>query len=158
MSEKPIFLDSTAKRLALVFGAGCAPVMPGTVGTLAAIPLYLLMTGVGPVAYLIITMMVIVIGVLASGRAARELNVHDHPAIVIDEVAGYLVTMALVPFSWTALVLGFIAFRFFDIVKPWPISWFDRKVPGGAGIMLDDIIAGLFANLVLWLILTFGSI
>lgn len=146
-------LDSPAKILALFFGAGCAPWAPGTIGTLAAVPLYLVLTAAGSFVYIAVTLVVVLVGVWACGRAADELGVHDHPAIVIDEVAGYLVTMALIPFSWVAVVAGFTVFRLLDIFKPWPIGRLDLGVPGGAGIMADDIAAGLIANVILWLLL-----
>lgn len=154
MTANTARLDSPAKVLALFFGAGCAPWAPGTVGTLAAVPLYLVLTAAGIVVYIVVTLVLVLVGVWACGRAAGELGVHDHPAIVIDEVAGYLVTMALIPFSWVAVMTGFVVFRFFDIVKPWPIGRLDRSMPGGAGIMADDIAAGVIANAVLWLLLT----
>jgi phosphatidylglycerophosphatase A len=146
MSENAIRMDSPAKIVALFFGAGLSPVAPGTVGTLAAIPLYLLICQTGLLGYLLATLAVTVIGLWASDRATRELGVHDHAAIVIDEVAGYLVTMAFLPLSWPAVVIGFFAFRFFDIIKPWPIRWLDAKVSGGLGIMADDLLAGVAAG------------
>ncbi len=145
--------DTPAKWIALFFGAGSVPVAPGTFGTLAAIPVYLLLARLGPVAYVIGTFAIIAVGAWASGEAARELGVHDHSAIVIDEVAGYLVTMAFLPVSWVSVIAGFVLFRIFDIVKPWPIGWLDGHVTGGAGIMADDLAAGAFANAVTWLIL-----
>jgi phosphatidylglycerophosphatase A len=81
--------------------------------------------------------------------------VHDHPGIVWDEIAGYLLTMAFVEVSWLSVVLGFALFRLFDIWKPWPVSWADRKVSGGLGIMLDDLLAGGIAAILLWSILPF---
>lgn len=140
-------MDTPARWIAMFFGAGLAPVAPGTAGTLAAIPLYLLASCLGPLGYFLVTAAVIVIGTWASEGAARELGVHDHPSIVVDEVAGFLVTMALLPVSWVSVVLGFIAFRAFDIIKPWPIRWLDARVSGGIGIMLDDLVAAIPAHL-----------
>ncbi|KAA3621117.1 MAG: phosphatidylglycerophosphatase A [Proteobacteria bacterium] len=154
MNPNSVVMDSPAKMLALFFGAGLAPYAPGTAGTLAAIPVYLLLTRLGPFAYLCVTAVVIMVGVWACGRAAHELGVHDHSAIVLDEVAGYLVTMALVPLGWKTAIAGFVLFRVFDVIKPWPIRWLDRAMPGGAGIMADDLAAGLAANAILWLLLT----
>ena len=130
----------------LFFGAGLSPRAPGSVGTLAAIPLYLAMASLGTPGYLIGTVLIVAVGVWASAQAAREFGVHDHGSIVIDEVAGFLVAMALLPFSIGALILGFAFFRLFDIAKPWPIGWLDRRVGGGWGIMLDDLVAGVLAN------------
>ncbi|MCP1676612.1 phosphatidylglycerophosphatase A [Natronocella acetinitrilica] len=138
--------------LALGFGSGLSPKAPGTMGTLAAIPLYLLVAMLPFWAYLLVTALVCVVGVWICDRAARDFGVHDHPAIVWDEVAGFLVTMIAVPLGLVWVVLGFLLFRFFDIIKPWPIRWLDRHVHGGFGIMIDDIIAGVFAALVLHLI------
>ncbi len=89
-----------------------------------------------------------VLGVYLCGRTARALGVHDHPGIVWDEVVGYLLTMAWAPSGWLWVVLGFICFRIFDILKPWPIRVLDRSVHGGFGIMIDDVLAGLGAALV----------
>ena len=101
---------------------------------------------VGPLAmYLVATALVVAVGIWACGRTARELGVHDHPGIVLDEVAGFLVTMTALPLDWRWIAAGFVVFRILDIVKPWPISLVDRRVRGGLGIMLDDVIAGALA-------------
>lgn len=142
--------DSPAKWIALVFGAGCSPVAPGTIGTLAAIPVYLLFSRLGPTGYIVATLAVIAVGAWASDSAARELGVHDHPGIVVDEVAGFLVTMAFLPVSTASVAVGFVLFRVLDILKPWPIRWLDRHVGGGLGIMLDDLVAGAIANALAW--------
>ena len=126
-------------------GAGLAPRAPGTAGTAVAVPIYVAMAG-GPLAmYLVAVALVVAVGIWACGRTARELGVHDHPGIVLDEVAGFLVTMTALPLDWRWIVAGFVVFRILDIAKPWPISLFDRRVRGGFGIMLDDVIAGAFA-------------
>jgi phosphatidylglycerophosphatase A len=135
--------------LAAGFGTGLAPRAPGTAGTLAGVPLYLALAALPLPAYLGLSLGLFLLGVWICGRAARDLNAHDHPSIVFDEMIGYLVTMAGAPFGIGWLALGFVLFRFFDIVKPWPISLLDRKVPGGFGIMLDDLAAGLLALAVL---------
>jgi phosphatidylglycerophosphatase A len=135
--------------VALGFGSGLAPVAPGTAGTLAAIPLYLLMQDLPLAAYLGVLAAMLLGGVPVCGYTAGRLGVHDHPAIVWDEVVGYLVTMIAAPAGWLWVAAGFVLFRLFDILKPWPIRWFDRHVHGGAGIMLDDVIAGVLAAAVL---------
>ena len=135
------------------FGSGLAPVAPGTFGTLVALPLWWLLQPLPLVAYLGLVVVLAALGVWLCDRAASRLGVHDHPAIVWDEIVGYLVTMVAAPAGWLPMLLGFVLFRAFDIVKPWPIRWFDRKVHGGLGIMLDDLVAGLFAALVLQIIL-----
>ncbi|NOT86264.1 MAG: phosphatidylglycerophosphatase A [Methylococcaceae bacterium] len=131
--------------LAFGFGSGLAKKAPGTFGTLAAVPLYLLLAYTGQMTYWILTLLVSIVGIWICGKAAEKLDEHDFGGIVWDEIAGLLVTLAFVPFSWQALVAGFVLFRFFDIIKPWPIRWIDQQVTGGLGIMLDDIIAGFFA-------------
>ncbi len=142
-------LSNPVHFLALGFGSGLAPRAPGTFGTLAAIPLFLLVSGLPLPAYLLLTLLACVAGVWICGRAARDFGVHDHPAIVWDEIAGFLVTMIAAPAGLLWIVLGFLLFRVFDILKPWPIGWLDRRVDGGLGIMLDDIVAGVFAAVVL---------
>ena len=138
-----------ARTIALFFGAGCAPWAPGTAGTLAAVPLAWLLSALGDGVYVAVLVAVVAVGAWASRRASTELGSHDHPGIVIDEVAGYLVTMAFIPVSATTAALGFALFRLFDVVKPWPIRWVDRNVSGGLGIMADDLLAGVYANLCL---------
>ena len=149
-------LANPVHLLALGFGSGLAPKAPGTFGTLAAIPIYLLIAGWPLAAYLLLTLIACVAGIWICGRAARDFGVHDHPAIVWDEIAGFLITMIAAPAGFVWLVLGFLLFRLFDILKPWPIGWLDRRVGGGTGIMIDDIVAGVFAALVLqaiaWLV------
>ena len=131
--------------LALGFGSGLLPKAPGTYGTLAAIPLYLLLAPTSMSTYLIIVMIMSVAGIYICGKAAKDAGVHDHGAIVWDEIVGFLITMFMVPLSWQSIVVGFILFRIFDIFKPWPISYIDKNLHGGLGIMVDDILAGLAA-------------
>ncbi len=135
--------------LAFGFGSGLAKKAPGTFGTLAAIPVYLLLVQFNTVIYSVITLISMVAGIWICGIAADKLGEHDFGGIVWDEIAGFLVTMWFVGFSWQNVVLGFILFRVFDIVKPWPIKWVDQKVSGGFGIMLDDVLAGLLAGFLL---------
>lgn len=138
-----------AHFLAFGLGSGAAPVAPGTFGTLAAIPLYLLLAPLPLWGYLLAVLAVSLLGIWLCDRTSRDLGVHDHPGIVWDEFAGYLVTMIAAPPGWLWIVVGFILFRLFDILKPWPIRWIDRRVHGGFGIMLDDLLAGVFAALAL---------
>ncbi len=135
--------------LALGFGSGLVPVGPGTAGTVVAIPLYLLLQPLGLVVYLAIVVLAFVAGIGICAHTARRLGVHDHPAIVWDEIVGYLVTMTAAPGGWEWVIGGFVLFRIFDIAKPWPIRWLDRHVHGGSGIMLDDLLAGVFAAAVM---------
>ena len=137
--------------LAFGFGSGLAKKAPGTFGTLAAIPIYWLLVHTNAVIYSVTTLLICFSGIWICGKAAEKLGVHDHPGIVWDEIAGLLVTLWWTEFSWAMLLAGFILFRLFDIVKPWPIKRVDQEVQGGFGIMLDDILAGLLAALVLYL-------
>jgi phosphatidylglycerophosphatase A len=124
---------------------GYAPVAPGTFGTLGAIPLYWALDHwLDAGRALAVTAVLAVVGVVAAQRAGRYWGVADASPIVVDEVVGYLVTMAFVPFSWPAALLGFLLFRLFDVMKPWPASAFDR-MKSGFGVMMDDVAAGVFA-------------
>ena len=145
-------LTSPINFLAFGFGSGLAPIAPGTFGTLAAIPLYLLMQGLSLPAYLLVVLLVTLAGIWICDKASKSLGVHDHPGIVWDEFAGYFVTMIAAPSGWLWIVAGFLLFRLFDIWKPWPISMLDKHVQGGFGIMVDDIVAGIFALFMLQLL------
>jgi phosphatidylglycerophosphatase A len=135
--------------LAFGFGAGAAPVAPGTAGTLVGLPLYALMAGLPLPVYLVLLAGLVGVGIAICGRTAADLGVHDHPGIVWDEIAGLLVALCGVPVGWPWALAGFVLFRVFDILKPWPIQWVDRRVGGGLGIMADDLLAGLYAALLL---------
>ena len=123
---------------------GFSPLAPGTVGTLGAVPLAWALSRLGWPAYLGATVLLLVVGVVAADRAGRHWGVVDASPIVIDEVVGYLLTVALVPFSWVTAVVGFALFRLFDVLKPWPVSALDR-IKSGLGVMLDDVAAGVLA-------------
>jgi phosphatidylglycerophosphatase A len=135
--------------LAFGFGSGLLKFMPGTWGTLAALPIYGLLLLLPPWLYWFFTLLSVLTGIYICEQAAKKLGEHDFGGIVWDEVVGLLITMSVVPFSWESLAAGFVAFRFFDILKPWPISWLDKHVAGGFGIMLDDMLAGIFAAVVI---------
>ena len=138
--------------LALGFGSGLAPKMPGTFGTLAALPLVVLLSHYASFSvFLVVTILVSIVGIWICGKTAEDMGVHDDSSIVWDEVAGMLITMIAVPLSWQTLLAGFVLFRFFDILKPWPISYLDKHVHGGFGIMIDDVLAGIFALAILQL-------
>ena len=136
---------SAVHWIAFGVGAGLAPRAPGTAGTAVAVPIYLAIAPQPPAVHALVVALVIGLGIWVCGRTARDLGVHDHPGIVLDEIAGFLVTMTALPFELPWIVAGFVAFRILDIVKPWPISLADRRVGGGLGIMLDDLIAGALA-------------
>jgi phosphatidylglycerophosphatase A len=131
--------------------AGRVPAAPGTAGTAIGVLLYLFLKDLALPWYGAVCAMVIVAGTWAAGRAEVILGSKDHQSIVIDEIAGFLVSMFLVPTLWGYIAAGFALFRFFDIVKPWPIRRF-QDLTGGTGVMADDLAAGIFANLVLQLV------
>ena len=145
-------LRDPVQLLALGFGAGLVPVAPGTAGSLLGIAAALLAAQWGAWVAASITAIVVVTGVWICGEGARRLGVHDHPAIVWDEIAGMMMTMLAAPRGWEWTALAFALFRAFDIIKPWPIREIDHAMHGGAGIMLDDVMAGILAALVLLLI------
>ncbi len=146
---KHVALSSPVHLFSFGFGTGLSPVAPGTVGTLLGIAVYLALVPFGPVLYVLFVVGLFLAGCWACGQTAAILKVPDHPGIVIDEIVGYLVTMLFVPLTWYWVLAGFFLFRVFDIWKPWPVSLADRKVTGGFGIMLDDLLAALYALLCL---------
>lgn len=137
--------------LAFGLGSGGAPKAPGTMGTLAAVPLYLLLEPLSLMPYLVVIGAMFLFGVWLCDLVSRDLGVHDHGGIVWDEWVGFLITMILAPQGWPWLLAGFALFRLFDIWKPWPIGWLDRRVAGGLGIMLDDVLAGIYGLVVMQL-------
>ena len=145
----PSLLKNPIHALALGFGTGLSPKAPGTVGTLVGVAAFLIIDHfiVSDIVYLGITLLGFIAGIFICQYTAKALGVHDHPAIVWDEVIGYLVTMAFAPSGWLWVLIGFVLFRLFDIWKPWPIRLIDRSVHGGFGIMLDDVLAGIYAAL-----------
>lgn len=141
--------------LAFGLGSGASPVAPGTVGTLAAAVVYGVLPEMSNIAYLMFLFASFLAGVWICGKTANDIGVHDHGGIVWDEFVGLWLTMFLAPPGLLWLVAGFVLFRLFDIVKPWPISWLDQHVHGGLGIMIDDVLAGLMAFICLQLIVAF---
>ena len=152
----PTPFRSPVQFLAFGFGSGLSPRAPGTLGTLVAVPIYCAIAYWNLAWYSVFVVIAALLGIWICGAASRELQVHDHPGIVWDEFVGYWITMWAVPVDWVWMLAGFVTFRVFDIAKPWPISQLDRKVQGGFGIMVDDILAGVFAcavlHLALWLV------
>ena len=135
--------------LAVGFGSGLSPKAPGTMGTLVAVPIYYGLSFLSLENYAIVILLLAGIGIFLCGKTAKDWGVHDHSSIVWDEIVGYLITLFALPLHWGWILAGFILFRLFDILKPWPIRWVDRQVTGGLGIMLDDMLAGFFSCLVL---------
>ncbi|CAN5242599.1 phosphatidylglycerophosphatase A [soil metagenome] len=135
--------------VAFGFGSGALPFAPGTWGTVVAIPLYLAIRDLSLAYYLTILFVAIIAGIWLCDKVAKEVGVHDHSGIVWDEIVGYGVTMIAAPHEWQWIIIGFLLFRLFDIWKPWPIGWIDKHAPGGFGSVIDDIVAAIYAWLVL---------
>jgi phosphatidylglycerophosphatase A len=140
--------------LATWFGTGFLPMVPGSCASLAALPCAALLVWLGgPVLVLAAGAALFVIGMWAADAYMETVKVHDPAAIVVDEVVGQWVTLALLPLDPLVYALGFVLFRVLDVVKPWPANYIDRAVTGGFGVMLDDVVAGAYAAGALWLIL-----
>jgi phosphatidylglycerophosphatase A len=140
-----------ARLFSTFFGVGFLPLAPGTWGSLLSLPIGYWLVLFGGVELLFITTLgLFIIGVWSSGVTSKEMKVTDPSQIVIDEVVGQWLTLLVLPLNIFWYFIGFMLFRLLDIYKPWPISWVDKKIKGGLGIMLDDIIAGMFAAAVLW--------
>ena len=135
--------------MAFGFGAGTMAKAPGTWGTLVGLPFIWFWQQLPTWGYASMLLLTTLFGFWLCGRVARDLGVHDHGGIVWDEMVGIWITLWLVPPGWLWLLLGFVVFRVLDILKPWPISWIDRHIHGGIGIMLDDVLAGVLACLLL---------
>lgn len=130
--------------LAFGLGSGLSPRAPGTAGSVVALALSLPMHALGPLPYAAIVIATLLVGVFVSDQVSRELAIQDPSAIVIDEFVGMWLTLFLRPPGWYWVLAGFCLFRLFDIAKPWPVGWLDRHVKGGAGIMIDDVAAGIY--------------
>ncbi len=152
LSADPRILREPVHLIAFGFGAGLSPYAPGTCGTLVGVLFVLLMASLSLPVQLALVTAAFLLGIYVCGESARRLGVHDHGGIVWDEVTGYAITMLAVPQEPVWLVAGFALFRFFDIVKPWPIREADHSLQGGLGIMLDDVLAGIFAGAILYVI------
>jgi phosphatidylglycerophosphatase A len=138
--------------IAFGLGSGAMPFAPGTFGTLMAIPFYLVLQSLPVALYLLFTLSFIAFSSWISDRISKDIHVHDHPGMCIDEFAGFFVTMIHAPQSLPWIILGFLLFRLFDIWKPWPIRVLDEKIHGGFGMVLDDVVAGIFSMVVIQMI------
>ena len=137
-------------------GLGRIPVAPGTFGTLLGIPLYFLLAAFLPwPAYLALVLLTLPVSAWICAAGARHHGVHDPSMVVWDEVVGMLVALTAAPAGWVPVAVAFIAFRAFDILKPFPVGWLDARVPGGWGILLDDVVAGFYALAVVQLLFHF---
>jgi len=143
------------RLLATWGGSGYSPFASGTAGTLAAIPFYIWLARLSLPLYLLTLTAFFFLACWISGKAEILFGEKDSGKIVIDEVVGYLVTMTAIPVDWRYMVAGFFLFRFFDIVKPPPANWFDRKLKNGYGVVLDDVAAGVYAWLCLFILARF---
>ncbi len=146
--------------VAFGFGSGLSPWGPGTLGTLVAYPLYFLLAwcGISGVWLAALCVPLFAIGVKICAMSDELLGMHDHSGVNYDEIVAMLLVLAFVPATPLAWVLAFVAFRVFDIIKPWPIGWVDRHVSGGFGVMIDDILAAIMALLVMTLFSAAGII
>jgi phosphatidylglycerophosphatase A len=147
--KQKVNLSHPAHFLGFGFGSGLIPLMPGTMGSIAAIPIIIGMSFLPLWAYLVVTLVSAIVGIKICQKLSDDLGVHDHGSIVWDEIAGMMIVFIAVPITWYSVLVGFILFRLFDIWKPWPISFLDKNVHGGWGIMVDDLVAGLIALLIL---------
>lgn len=135
--------------VAFGFGSGAMPFAPGTFGTLLAIPFYLMLAPLQPSYYLVTVILITIASIWICHKTEKEISVHDHQGMCLDEFVGFFVTMYHAPRSWEWVVFGFVLFRIFDIWKPWPIRYLDKNVAGGLGVILDDVAAGIYACIVL---------
>ena len=150
--QRRALLSHPAGWIATALSAGLSPKAPGTVGSaVALLPWWFLLRGLPLAWYVAVLVTGFALGVWACGIAGKRLGVQDHGALVWDEVVAMWLTLLAVPAGWAWAVAGFALFRLFDIWKPWPVRWADRRVHGGVGVMLDDVLAGLYALVVLQL-------
>ncbi len=139
--------------LATGFGSGLSPVMPGTIGSLAAIPFWLLLITLPWKLHLLLVTCSICIGIYLCHNTAKDIKAHDHSSIVWDEFVGMWITLMALPINnWQWVITGLVIFRILDIGKPWPIRWLDHNVRGGIGIMIDDIVTGILSANIIYLI------
>ncbi|KOY62966.1 phosphatidylglycerophosphatase [Photorhabdus heterorhabditis] len=142
--------------LATGFGSGLSPIIPGTMGSVASIPFWLLLMQFPEWICWLVIIIGMLFGIMICQRTSDDMKVHDHGSIVWDEFIGMWITLMAIPvINWQWVLTGFIVFRIFDMWKPWPIRWFDRYVHGGLGIMLDDIIAAIFSFVIVWLLASY---
>ena len=149
MLDNSHWLRPFLKKLATFFGVGFFPKSPGTAGTVATIPLVLLLSWAGPLVYMGFVILFLPIAIWAAQVYQDDTGGHDRQEIVVDEVIGFLITMTWLPMTWKSMLLGFLLFRVLDILKPFPIGYLDKKIPGGLGVVIDDVVAGVIASLIL---------
>jgi phosphatidylglycerophosphatase A len=147
--EARTVLTDPVNFLAFGFGSGLAPFAPGTFGSIPGLVLFWLTLDLGLYVQLGVALALVVAGIWICGESARRIGVHDHGGIVWDEIAGMYLTLFLAPVTVQGFLVAFLLFRVMDIVKPWPIRELDHRIHGGLGIMLDDLVAALYAALLL---------
>ena len=152
---KRLNLKNPWHLIAVGFGSGLAPKAPGTFGSLAAIPICMVLLYVNPVVAVLFILLSFVIGVKACSEAEKTMGIHDHGGIVADEFVGMFISVMCYPAHFAYAFLAFLLFRFFDILKPFPVNWADNNIGGGMGIMVDDVLAGIYAFIAGYVILLF---
>ena len=140
--------------LATLFGLGKNRKAPGTWGTAATLPLAFLLMWLGPLVHMGATLLLLPVGILAAEFYDQQNGRHDCQEVIIDEVLGFLITMTWLPMTWQSFAFGFLLFRLLDIFKPFPIGYLDKKIQGGLGVVIDDVAAGLIANILLQIVYT----
>ena len=151
--KKYVQLTNPIHLLAVGLGSGMSPIMPGTMGSVMAIPLWLLFDGLQPYLYWVLIVVAFIFGCFLCQKTSDDTHTHDSGHIVWDEFVGMWITLFFIPqISILWVTIAFVAFRIFDMAKPWPIRWFDKRVPGGFGIMVDDVIAAIFSSLSVYLL------
>ena len=151
--KKYVQLTNPIHLLAVGLGSGMSPIMPGTMGSAMAIPLWLLFDGLQPFLYWVLIVVAFIFGCFLCQKTSDDTHTHDSGHIVWDEFVGMWITLFFIPqISILWVTIAFVAFRIFDMAKPWPIRWFDKRVPGGFGIMVDDVIAAIFSSLSVYLL------
>ena len=149
--KKYVQLTNPIHLLAVGLGSGMSPMMPGTMGSAMAIPLWLLFDGLQPFLYWVLIVVAFIFGCFLCQKTSDDTHTHDSGHIVWDEFVGMWITLFFIPqISVLWVAIAFVAFRVFDMAKPWPIRWFDKRVPGGFGIMVDDVIAAIFSSLTVY--------
>ena len=149
--KKYVQLTNPIHLLAVGLGSGMSPIMPGTMGSAMAIPLWLLFDGLQPFLYWVLIVVAFIFGCFLCQKTSDDTHTHDSGHIVWDEFVGMWITLFFIPqISVLWIAIAFVAFRVFDMAKPWPIRWFDKRVPGGFGIMVDDMIAAIFSSLTVY--------
>jgi phosphatidylglycerophosphatase A len=152
-----LMIDRLITLLATGFGAGFSPKGPGTAGTLIGVPIFLLANRLPIIGYMAFVLILTAVACIIADRAGVLLDETDSPKIVIDEIVGFLITMTWLPTTWQWLLAGFLTFRVLDIFKPWPIAFVESKISGGTGVVMDDVCAGLIANIFLQVTLSYSA-